>query len=269
MFRIWVLRTVCGCRQFCVFWIICELLQPLRKISLTVVRISTDIPLFFLFWVFGVDLHHLRGVISSLRSDAGTTRGMKVSVLNFIVFSSLVNRGFWPLTHSLEYPWSSHSFPNDRTGGVSSSNCTVTNTWWSWTKTCAASWVCTSPLAVSTTLWCSWTFAKCPIHQSLSLFCSPCALMLLNRLRIIAPLVFSKWVPPLPSLLLEYKAQLCPHSWACKDFSPHPTLRCGRIFLGAKSLLVIFPRILARKDYAHEGSHFWIIPCDGPLFPEF
>ena len=32
-----------------------------------------------------------------------------------------------------------------------------------------------------------------------------------------------------------------------------PMLLCGRIFLGAKSPHVIFPRILARKDYAHEA----------------
>ena len=42
-------RTVCGCRHFCVFQIVCEILQPLRKISQTVVRISIVIPLFVFF----------------------------------------------------------------------------------------------------------------------------------------------------------------------------------------------------------------------------
>ena len=46
-----------------------ELLQPFRKISQTVVRISTVIPLcYFLFWVVEGDPHHSRGSSSSLRS---------------------------------------------------------------------------------------------------------------------------------------------------------------------------------------------------------
>ena len=77
-------------------------------------------PSFFLFWVLVVRLHHLRGAISSLRSNTGlereldefcgcdvedeslpelednpgTTRGTKWSVLHLIVFPSLVNCGF-------------------------------------------------------------------------------------------------------------------------------------------------------------------------------
>ena len=47
---------------------------------------------------------------------------------------------------------SSQSFPSDRTAGVSWSICTVTNKFWSWTKTCASSFVCTSPPTVSTTV---------------------------------------------------------------------------------------------------------------------
>ena len=90
---------------------------------------------YFCFLVSEGDPHHLRGASSSLPSWAGlvdkscgvdvdddllpelvdnpgTTRGAKLSVLHTIVFSSLVNRGCWPLTHSLEYPWSSQSFPS-------------------------------------------------------------------------------------------------------------------------------------------------------------
>ena len=90
----------------------------------------------------------------------------------------MVNRGFWSLTHSWEYPWSSQSFPSDRTASVSSINCTVTKRLRSSTWTCASSFVCTSPVAVSTTvvfldlrkasnscelnsfvliMWCSWS----------------------------------------------------------------------------------------------------------------
>ena len=52
-FRIWVLRNVCGCKHFSVLQIICELLQPFRKISQTFDRISIAIPLLILvlgFW---------------------------------------------------------------------------------------------------------------------------------------------------------------------------------------------------------------------------
>ena len=49
MFRIWVVRTVRGCIQFCVLQTICELLQPLRKICQRVVRNFTVITLFWCF----------------------------------------------------------------------------------------------------------------------------------------------------------------------------------------------------------------------------
>ena len=39
-------------------------------------------------------------------------------------------------------------------------------------------------------------------------------------------------------------------------FSPSPMPLCERIFLGARSPHVIFPRILAGKDYAHEAHTF-------------
>ena len=38
-----------------------------------------------------------------------------------------VNHGVSPFFHSYEYPCSEQSIPSDRTAGVSSSNCTVTN----------------------------------------------------------------------------------------------------------------------------------------------
>ena len=57
--------------QFCVLQIICELLQPLRKIAQTVVRISTTILFLFLFWDSEGDPQHLRGASPSLRSWAG------------------------------------------------------------------------------------------------------------------------------------------------------------------------------------------------------
>ena len=79
-------------------------------------------------------------------------RATKLSVLQMTVFPSLVNRGFWLLTHSKEFPWSSQSLHGDRTASVSSSNCTVTNRLRSWTNTCASSWVCTRPFAVNTTV---------------------------------------------------------------------------------------------------------------------
>ena len=90
-------------------------------------------------------------LLPELVDDPGTTRRTKLTVLYTIVFPSLVKRGFWPLTHSQEYPWSSQSFPNDRIADVSSSNRTVTNRFRSWTLTCTSLLLRTSPLAVSIT----------------------------------------------------------------------------------------------------------------------
>ena len=50
-------------------------------------------------------------------------------------------------------------------------------------------------------------------------------------------------------------------------FSPNPMPLYKRIFLGASPQ--IFPRILARKDYAHEVHMFWIMPCDGLFLSQF
>ena len=95
--------------HFCVLQVICELVQPFRKISPTVVRIS----------VFEGDPHQSPGACPSLRSwaglaedksydvdgddellpelvnNTGTTRGTKLSVLHEIVISSVVNLGHW------------------------------------------------------------------------------------------------------------------------------------------------------------------------------
>ena len=46
-------------------------------------------------------------------------------------------------------------------------------------------------------------------------------------------------------------------------------LLCGRIFLGARCPHVIFPRIWASKDFAHEVHTLgWFLAMD-PFFPEF
>ena len=134
--------------------------------------------LLFLFWVFLRWSVPLAWSFSSLRSDAGledeldescggdvedeslpelvanpgTTRGTKLSVLHFIVFPVFGQTWFFtadPLTGiSVVFA----EFSNDGTAGVSSSYCTVTNRFGSWTNTCASSWVCTSPLAASSTV---------------------------------------------------------------------------------------------------------------------
>ena len=104
-----------------------------------------------------------------LVDNPGTTSGTKVSVLQIALFPCLVNRGFRPLTHSWEYPWSSQSLPSDGTAGVSSSDCTVMKRWRSWTNTCASSWFCTSPLAVNTTVGVLYLLL-CPSLLSFILF---------------------------------------------------------------------------------------------------
>ena len=82
--------------------------------------------------------------------NPGTTRGTKLSIVQVIVFTFLVNRACHRFFHSCEHPCSEQSLPSDRTAGVSSSNCRVTSRSRSWTKSCASSFVCTSPFAVTT-----------------------------------------------------------------------------------------------------------------------
>ena len=123
------MRNVCGCRHFCIFEIICELLQPFRKILQTVVRISIAIHSFYFVFVLGFwdgDPLQFPEARPSLRSwavlvgdksykvdvedellpevadNAGTTRGTNLFVLRVVFFL-------------LSQPWSSQSFPSDRT----------------------------------------------------------------------------------------------------------------------------------------------------------
>ena len=114
-------------------------------------------------------------LLPKLAENPGTARGTKLSVLETILFSSLVNRGFWPLTHRSIRGLRKACLTTAR---VSSSCCTFSNWFKSWTITCASSWVCTSPLTMCTTV---------KVLTSSWIFCSSCALMLLNQLRIRAP----------------------------------------------------------------------------------
>ena len=67
MFRIWVVTTVCGYKEFCVFQIFFAFLVPLRKISQTVDFFLSSLFLFW-FWISG-DCTSLLDASSSLRSN--------------------------------------------------------------------------------------------------------------------------------------------------------------------------------------------------------
>ena len=168
---------MCGCRHFCISEVFCEPLYPLwegRAIGLPMLdcyplisslfwclvmnRASFLVPdrHFALLLNLKMDLMRSCGcdvedeLALELDDNPGTTGGTKFSVLQRIFFPCLVRCGFWPLVHSWEYPWSSQSFSSDRTAGVSLGICTVTKRSRSWTYTGASSFVCTSPLAVTT-----------------------------------------------------------------------------------------------------------------------
>ena len=89
----------------------------------------------------------------------GITIGTWYAVLHFIRLPSLMSCGFCPLVQWMEYPWSSQSFPSKKTAGVSSRSFTVTNKSNSLTYTIASSFVCTSPMAVTTVVGLSETLA--------------------------------------------------------------------------------------------------------------
>ena len=129
--RIWVKRTACGCRHFCIFEIICELLWLFRKISQTVVRRPIAIPLLSFvsgFWWITRPVSWSELVISLwcwawrctwwcawrvlrwrcrgwTRTRTWTTIQGQQDVRKFILASfclfCLVNRGCLPLDHSV------------------------------------------------------------------------------------------------------------------------------------------------------------------------
>ena len=167
-----------------------------------------------------------------------------------IIFPSLVNCDFWSSTHSFEYLWSSQSLSSDRTGVVSSSNCTVTNRFRSWTKTGAYSCVCALH---HWQLVPQCTFATYPTPLSSVDFWSSCALTLMNRLRIPEPLVFLKRTPTSSFVQYEKRTKLGLNSSVCKYVSSSPTLLCKRI-LCVRFHHVIFPRIWASTNFAHEAQ---------------
>ena len=107
--------------------------------------------------------------------NAGTTKGTKLSIVQVIIFCVLVKRGVSPFFHSYEHACSEQSFPSDRTGGVSSSDCTVASKSRSCTYTCASSFACTSPFAVTNVVG-FWTFSKYPVHPSSNPSCSTLSL---------------------------------------------------------------------------------------------
>ena len=122
-FRIWVMGNVCGCWNFSIFKIICELLQPFWKIFANGGPNLDCHPSYFWFWVFGGSRDQFPGADSSLGFDAGLegvlddaldescggdvedelvlefddnpglTRGTTFSVLHKIVFPCLISRG--------------------------------------------------------------------------------------------------------------------------------------------------------------------------------
>ena len=76
-----------------------------------------------------------------------TTNGTQFYILQSSLLPFLMRCGFWPQIQWYVYPWSSQSFPKERTAGVSSRSITVTNKSNCLTFSVASSLVCISPLA--------------------------------------------------------------------------------------------------------------------------
>ena len=231
---------------------------------------------YFVFWVLGSD--PLPEASPSLRSWAGLveeksrnvdvedellpeladnpgTRSEKLSVLHITVFFSLVNRGFWPLTHWQEYPWSSQSFPSDKTAGVCSSNCIVTQRSRSWTCMCASSFVCISPLARTIAVL-FLDLRKVSSSSELQSFLhSVCidALELTTKFRSSGD--FEVGASIAVGSTEEYNDALSAFLCFC-IFSTSPMPLRGCISLGARFSLVTSARTRARQDYDHEVHTF-------------
>ena len=129
-------------------------------------------------------------LLPELTDSPGTTRGTNLSVLHKIVFSSLVNRIFWPLTHfrglrRVSQATGQQAYPRVVTRlrtDLSHEGALVPP------RGCAL-------LHLQSTHYCrvSELFLLCPSLLSLIFFCLACASMLLNRLRILALLVSVMW----------------------------------------------------------------------------
>ena len=101
------------------------------------------------------------------------------------------------------------SWTSDRTAGVSPSNCTVTNRSRSWAYSCASSFVCTSPFAVTSVVG-FLDHRKVSISSELkSFFCSACALKLTNQPQTYV-LLCSWRLAPVPLFPQENRTKLCP-----------------------------------------------------------
>ena len=100
----------------------------------------------------------------------------------------------------------------------------------------------------STLLLGFWTSLLCPTLLSLILSCLSCASMLLNQQRILAPLVSLKSVPAKNSFVRTLQLE--------NVFRQIPRCLVGASFLVQRLLVWPFPRISARKYYAHEAHTF-------------
>ena len=194
--------------------------------------------------------------------NPGMTRGAKLSIVQGIVFPFLVDRGVSQCFHSYEFPCAEQSFPSDRTGGVSSSNCTVPNRSRSWTYTCASSFVCTSPFAV-TTVVSFWTISKYPVHLSVDPSGSACALALPNQ-QTYDLLCFWR-LAPVPLFHKRIERSFVCVFWACIYFRQIPRCIVGTIFLSWGFLNCSFLKLSRARISLMSVSPFWITPRVGPL----
>ena len=127
-------------------------------------KLSTRTSTSFWHWIFGVSVDIKYGILGwrcwrgRWRRSRGRTRWYSRNhewypvgyILQSILLPFLMRCGLWPLIQWYVYPWSSQSFPKERTAGVSSRSITLTNKSNGLTFSVASSLVCTSPLAVIT-----------------------------------------------------------------------------------------------------------------------
>ena len=129
-------------------------------------------------------------LLPELTDNPGKTRGTKLSVLQMMFFPFLLKRGSWPLTHSYEHPWSSQSAAFAKRGlrqaclamGLQACYRVLARlrTDWGHERTLVPPRGCALLHQQPTLLQGFWTSLLCPSLLSLILFCSYCALMLLD-----------------------------------------------------------------------------------------
>ena len=211
-------------------------------------------------WPFGLDVEDK--LLLEYDDSLDTTRSTKLFIYTSNCLPIFGRSWSFAVFHSYEHPCSEQSLPSDRTACVSSSNCTVTNRSRSWTYTCASSFVCTSPLAVTTVVG-VLDLRKVSIASELKSFLLSMCIEAPESTTNIRSAVFLETSTGASISTGESNVALSSAlSWKFFLAKSHAALRAHSSCLEVSSG-VLSPN-LGAQGFRSWVSPFWITPRDGP-----